>query len=177
MSNIKDALLHYLISKYLADGDGDFVAGTVLPSNKSLFDMSAEFGSGYLVTKTYANLTGYDSVDAFTVTGDVMVQIVGVVGGAITCTGGATVLNVGTTEAPTAILPAATIDNAQFANTDIWIDATPTVDCEKMANNDWFIVSHANIILFRDVDDITGGALTLYCFWRPLSSDGNVVAA
>jgi len=177
MSNVKDALLNYLIGKYIADGDGDFAAGSALPSNKSIFDAAREFGSGYLATKYYADLTGYDSEAIFEVTGDVMVQVIGVVSGAITCGSATTVLNVGTTEAPTAILPAAIMNGTLFANTDVWVDATPAVDCEIMPSNNWFIVSHSHIILFRDVDDIAGGAITFYCFWRPLSSDGNVVAS
>lgn len=80
-------------------------------------------------SKTYADLTGYDTAAAFTVTGDVIVRCWGVVGAtAITSTSGTTTLAVGTTELTTGIIPAATVDNAQFAATDVWVDASP--DCE-----------------------------------------------
>ena len=51
-----------------------------------------------VVLKTYATLSGYDTAAAFTVTGDVMCRVVGVVGATgITSTSGTTTLEVGTT--------------------------------------------------------------------------------
>lgn len=158
---------------------GGTALGTELPDSKSLYDMTRQFGNGYLVSKAYANLTGYDTAAAFTVTGDVMVRVVGVVGAtAITSTSGTTTLAVGTTELTTGILPAATINGTQFDATDVWVDSSPANDVEIMASAAWNIVGGgADIILTRSVDDITAGSLTLYCFWTPLSADGNVVAA
>ena len=131
-----------------------------------------------LVSKAYADLTGYDTAAAFTVTGDVMVRVIGVVGATgITSTSGTTTLAVGTTEISTAILAASTIDNTQFAATDVWVDSTPANDAERMTE-DWVIIGGgASIILTRNVDDITAGTLTLYCWYIPLSSNGAVVAA
>jgi len=181
--------------------------GTALPTNQSLYDVLAgangiatfpaaaaaangvsmaevsryisENQLGTLVSKAYADLTGYDDAAAFTVTGDVMVKIVGVVGAtAITSTSGTTTLSVGTTELATGVLPAATIDNTQFAATDVWVDASPANDVEIMASDAWVIVGGgADINLVRSVDDITAGALTLYCWWKPLSAGATVVAA
>lgn len=132
---------------------------------------------GRLVTKTYADLTGFDTAASFTVTGDVMVRAIGVVGAtAITSTSGTTTLALGTTEITTAILAASTIDNTQFAATDVWVDSSPANDAERMTE-DWVIIGGgADIILTRSVDDITAGSLTLYCWYKPLSSDGAVVA-
>jgi len=49
--------------------------------------------------KSYSDLTGYDTAAAFTVTGDVAVKVVGVVGStAITSTSGTTTISIGTTE-------------------------------------------------------------------------------
>lgn len=131
-----------------------------------------------LVSKAYAVLTGYDTAASFTVTGDVMVRVVGIVGAtAITSTSGTTTLAVGTTEITTAILAASTIDNTQFAATDVWVDSSPANDSERMTE-DWVIIGGgADIILTRSVDDITAGSLTLYCWWIPLSSGATVVAA
>ena len=170
--------LAYRLSQYIADGDGDFATGTALPSNKSLYDMVRAYGNGSLVSKAYADLAGYDTAAAFTVTGDVMVRVIGIVGAtAITSTSGTTTLSVGTTEAAAAIIAASDIDNAQFAATDVWVDSTPANDCEKLADGSWHIIGGgADIILTRNVDDLTAGTLTLYCWWTPLSSDGNVVA-
>ena len=131
-----------------------------------------------LVSKAYAALSGYDTAAAFTVTGDVMVRVVGVVGATgITTTSGTTTLAVGTTESTGSIIAATTMDNAQLAATDVWVDTSPTVDSERMTE-DWVIIGGgADIILTRSVDDLTAGTLTLYCQWIPLSDGASVVAA
>ncbi|MFH1972953.1 MAG: hypothetical protein ABIJ18_05770 [archaeon] len=133
--------------------------------------------NGRLVSKAYAALSGYDTAAAFTVTGDVLVRVVGVVGAtAITSTSGTTTLSIGTTESAASIIAASTIDNTQFAATDVWVDSSPANDSERMTE-DWVVVAGgADIILTRSADDLTAGTLTLYCFWIPLSSDGNVVS-
>lgn len=138
----------------------------------------SENQSTRIVSKSYADLTGFDTAAAFTVTGDVLVNVWGVVGStAITSTSGTTTLAVGTTESTTSILAASTIDNTQFAATDVWVDSSPANDSESLAERRVVIGGGADIILTRNVDDITAGSLTLYCEWKPLSSDGNVVAA
>ena len=126
--------------------------------------------------KAYADLTGYDDAVAFTVTGDVMVRVVGVVGATgITTTSGTTTLTVGTTEDVDALLPSTVMDNGDFAATDVWIDNNPEDDAQEMGTEDWVIIGGgADISLFRNVDDITAGTLTLYCWWVPLSADGDV---
>lgn len=136
------------------------------------------FQDTQLAQKVYSDLTGYDTAAAFTVTGNVAVRVFGIVGDtAITCTSGTTTLSVGTTEAPAAIIAASTIDGAQFAATDVWVDATPTDDVEVLSEG-WFIIGGgADIILTRSVDDITAGNITMYCEWKKLSSDGNVISA
>lgn len=132
--------------------------------------------------KANADLTGYDDADWFNVTGDVMVRIVGVVGDtAIACTSGTTVISVGTAEATASIIATSIVPvgAGNFAATDVWVDSTPTDDCEVMdaGVNTWHIIGGgANIRLIRDVDDITAGKLTLYCWWKPLSADGDVTA-
>lgn len=132
-----------------------------------------------LASKAYADLTGYDTAAAFTVTGDVMVQVFGVVGAtAIASTSGTTTLSVGTTEAATAIIGASTVNGSQFAATDVWVDTSPANDVEALPAAPWFIIGGgADILLTRSVDDLTQGVLTLYCLWIPLSTDGNVVGA
>ena len=134
---------------------------------------------GNLVSKSYSDLTGYDTAAAFTVTGNVLVNVVGVVGDtAIQSTSGTTTIGVGVTGAAQAIIPNSTIDNSNFAAGDAWVDASPTVPCELLAFPAWRLIGNGtDINLTRSVDDITQGSLTLYCWWLPLSTDGNVVAA
>lgn len=132
-----------------------------------------------LTSKAYADLTGFDTAAAFTVTGDVLVQCFGVVGAtAINSTSGTTTLALGTTEASGGIIAASTVNGTQFAATDVWTDASPANDVEALAAQNLHIIGGgADIILTRSVDDLTQGTLTLYCLWMPLSADGNVVAA
>jgi len=129
-------------------------------------------------TKTYSALAGYDTAAAFTVTGDVLVRVYGVVGATgITSTSGTTTLALGTTELTTGIIGASTVNNTQFAATDVWTDTTPANDVDLLSS-DWFLIGGgADIILTRSVDDITAGTLTLYCEWIGKSAGASVVAA
>ena len=165
------------LATFLASGGTSL--GTQLPASKSLYDMVRSYGEGYLVSKAYADLTGYTTLAAFTVTGDVMVKVIGVVGATgITSTSGTTTLSLGTTEAAAGIVAASTVDNTQFAATDVWVDSTPANDVELAASAAYNIIGGgADIILTGSVNDLTAGTLTLYCFWKPLSTDGAVVAA
>ena len=139
----------------------------------------SEYQSPRMAIKAYADLTGYDTAAAFTVTGDVLVRVFGVVGVTpITSTSGTTTLSVGTTETVAGLIAATTVDNSDFAATDVWVDNDPTSDCELISTTSWGVVGGgADIILTRNVDDLTAGTLTLYCEWKPLSLDGAVVAA
>lgn len=131
-----------------------------------------------IVPKTYADITSFTTAASFTVTGDVKVRVVGVVGATgITSTSGTTTLSIGTTESAASIIAASTVDNAQFAATDVWVDSSPANDSERMTE-DWVIIGGgADIILTGSADDLTAGSLTLYCEWKPLSNGATVVAA
>ncbi|HUT95297.1 MAG TPA: hypothetical protein VMY37_37935 [Thermoguttaceae bacterium] len=131
-----------------------------------------------VVLKANADLTGYDDAVWFTVTGDVLVRIVGVVGSTgITSSSGTTAFTLGTTEDPDAIIASTVVDNGDFAATDVWVDNNPEDDAQVMTATEWIVLGGgADITLFRDVDDIAAGTLTLYCYWVPLSTDGAVVA-
>jgi len=54
------------VGRFIASGGT--ALGTQLPDSKSLYDMVRQYGEGYLVSKAYADLTGYDTAAAFTVT-------------------------------------------------------------------------------------------------------------
>lgn len=132
-----------------------------------------------LVSKAFADMTGFDNTTCFTVTGNVIVQVVGVVGAtAIQSTSGTTTLSIGTAASSGGIRAATTIDNAQFAANDVWVDTTPTDDVEALSATSWYVIGGgADIVLSRSVDDITQGVLTLYCWWKALSAGATVVAA
>ena len=132
-----------------------------------------------LASKNVADLTGYDTAAVFTVTGNVMARAVGAVGAtAITSTSGTTTLSLGTTADADALLPATTVDNSDFEIGDAWTDNNPEDDASALSTTGWVVISNgADIVLTRSVDDLTAGELDLYVEWRPLSSDGAVVAA
>ena len=127
-------------------------------------DMSSGFG------------TAQSPVTLFTVTGDVLVQVFGIV--QATAVGSASdtgTLAIGTAESVAGIIAATTADGTQLAATDVWIDATPSVDLEAITNT-WFAVGGgANIILTIATNNMDAGAMEIYCLWRPLSSNGLVV--
>lgn len=138
-------------------------------------------GDARIVSKEYTDLNGYTTADAFNVTGDVAVKVFGVVGDTpLTSENNAAKLSVGTADASTAMMGDSTVNGAaNFQAGDVWCDSSPNKNCEEMLKPDWFIIGGgANIQLAKTtVNGMTGGKLTLYCWWRPLSQDGRVVAA
>jgi len=106
----------------------------------------------------------------FTVTGEVLAYIVPV---CKTLLAGATAtLEVGVTGATAALV-------AQTTATDIdadegWFAATPTL---AVANTAQYHVLGLDVIQTVGTADITSGVIDYYLFWKPLSDDGNVVAA
>lgn len=108
----------------------------------------------------------------FTVTGEVECYVVGYIDAAVT-SGGALTLEVGVAGA-TAWLIAQTVVGALLIDL-VWVDATPAVLVSEPSEK--IIANGADIIHTIRTADATAGAITYYCWWRALSSDGNVVAA
>lgn len=109
----------------------------------------------------------------FTVTGTVLVRIFGVCGLTLT-SGGTPTLEVGRTGG-TAELLAQIADATNLATDELYLDATPTTQIEAMPSR--LIISNGqDIIQTIGSATITGGSLTYYCVWAPISEDGNVVA-
>lgn len=110
----------------------------------------------------------------FTVTGDVVVRVIGV------CTtnlaGATATLEVGTTKSTASII-------AQTTGTDIdanelWHDASPDTNVEAATvAAAKFVVGGADIIETIGTANLTAGEIYYICLWRPISPDGNVVAA
>ena len=117
------------------------------------------------------NLTGdQGNHTLFTVTGDVLVTIFGV------CTtnmaGSTADFEVGVT-GNTAGLIAQIADVEDLDAGDIYQDATPEVGTVALPSPR-IIIGGLDILLKITNADVTGGVVTFYCLWRPLSSDGNV---
>jgi len=114
-----------------------------------------------------------DPTTLFTVTGDVAVVVVGVVKTTLV---GAATIEVGVTGATAAIL-AQVADATLLAVNEFWgADATPSL-AEAIAARAHGIGGGLDIIMTLGTANVTAGVIDFYCFWVPVSSDGNVVAA
>lgn len=114
----------------------------------------------------------------FTVTGVVLMQIFGVCATSITA-GGATTIELGVS-GNTAVFIAQIVDGRDLLVNEIWLDATPTTTVENvnMEANRGFIVTNGQDVSFLiGAGGLTAGKIDFYCLWKPMSSDGNVVAA
>ena len=108
----------------------------------------------------------------FTVTGDVLVTIFAKC--SVDLAGASATLEVGVTGNTASLIAQTTATDID--NGDVWRDATPAVGAEAI-NAPVAIIGGLDIIETVGTANITAGALTYYCMWVPLSSDGNVVAA
>lgn len=126
-------------------------------------------------TITFSN-TGPGAETLYTVTGDVIVKLIGVcTADLIDAAGGGTV-EVGLSGATAAII-AQTTTTAVDAR-EIWHDNSPDSEIEALSVFREYIITDGNdVILTIGTQDVDSGALVFYCFWIPLSADGNVVAA
>jgi len=106
----------------------------------------------------------------FTVTGEVEVIIIGYIDVAVA--GVNLTLEVGVAGA-TAGLIALTAVGALLIDL-LWVDAAPAVLVAKPATK--VIANGADIIHTIRTGAATAGAITYHCWWRKLSTDGNLVA-
>lgn len=137
--------------------------------------------AAYRVTQTAAFTAGAGTGDVgtfalFTVTGDVIVKILGSVTETVVEGVGGGTIEVGITGATAVIIAQAVATTLDVD--EIWHDATPDSDIEALSViAEHVIVGGADIFATIAGQNITDGTVAFYCFWTPLSSDGNVVAA
>lgn len=131
---------------------------------------------GLIASKTITYVTATTGATGattlFTVTGCVAVRVFGVCG--LTLVGAAT-LEVGISGA-TAVILAQIADATNLATDEIYTDATPTTKVEALPSQ-LIIGNGQDIIQTIGSTALTGGVLTYYCLWAPISTDGDVVAA
>ena len=107
----------------------------------------------------------------FTVTGDVLVQLFAVC--SVNLAGSSATIEAGISGNTAALIAQSTATDIDAGH--VWIDATPgSVQGLPTAQ---ILTGGTDIIQTVATANITAGALTYYCIWSPLSSDGNVVAA
>ena len=128
---------------------------------------------GFVTSKTItfdAGTTGaIGETTLFEVTGVVSIAVMGVVGG--TDLTGSGVVEVGDDTTANQFLeqePATNLDT-NF----IWNDATPSL---VGALPTTYVMSGGNVVQTISTDTVTGGTVTYYCFWVPISSNATVSA-
>lgn len=126
------------------------------------------------ITYVAATTGAIATTTLFTVTGCVAVRVFGVCTSTLTSAGAPT-LEVGISGA-TAVILAQIVDATGLATNELYLDATPTTQVEAMPSR-LLIGNSQNIIQTIGTATITGGVLTYYCVWAPISADGNLVAA
>jgi len=105
----------------------------------------------------------------FTVTGTIAVNIIGL------CT--TDLAGAGTIEIGTATSTACLCDQQSATaidNHEVWHDNILAIG--GAAANHWHVINES-VIQTIATNTVSGGILTYYCNWAPLSSDGNVVVA
>jgi len=126
---------------------------------------------------TLSNVAGSGKqgiISLFTVTGSVVVKVVGICSTNIA--GASSTIEVGTTGKTAGII-------AQSTGTDIdageiWHDAAPDSPIELSSVIKENIVANGlDIFATVATADITGGALKFICLWKPLTKDGKVTSA
>ena len=117
-----------------------------------------------------------DPLPLFTVTGDVLVRIYGVV--TVTLTNATATVSVGVTGNVGGLLPVTT--GTDMVANEIWNDATPTEVGAGLLSSvlgPYLVVNGLDINEYVATADVTAGDIYYVCLWRPMSRDGNVVAA
>lgn len=152
-----------------------------MPTLGQIQEMQAGFGPIVTKTMTFAGGTTDDPGDfdgtgnpatLFTVTGSVLMKLWGIC--SVDLVGATATVSVGTALSAAGLIASTTATNID-AN-EIWYDATPDTSIELSSVLTEKIVSQ-NVIQTVGTANITAGVITYYCMWKPLSADGNVVAA
>lgn len=130
---------------------------------------------GLTVTKSITYLTAttgaVGTATLFTVTGTVAVRVFGYCTADLTGAGATVEVGIaGNTAAIIAQTTGTNIDSAEFWNT-----ATPVTVGSFSSTN--LLLKDTNIIQTIATAAVDTGALTYFCIWAPVSSDGNVAAA
>lgn len=130
--------------------------------SRNVYDFSVDTGAQAAYTQ-------------FTVTGEVFVHIFGL------CTtdlaGAAATIELGIAGNTAALIAQTTaVDLDQY---ETWQDAVPEANpgVVDITGRSFVIANGADVIMTIATADLTAGVIDFFCFWAPLSADGNVTAA
>ena len=113
-------------------------------------------------------------VVVFTVTGDVIVSVIPICKTNLT-SAGACNAEFGTTASVAALIAATDVTTIDAG--EIWHDNASDSPIEALSVAKDYIISAGTDLTLTLSGQIDAGAITFYCYWKPLSTDGNVVAA
>ena len=123
---------------------------------------------------------GYGAADdpvIFTVTGDIMCQLIVIVDTAITSTSNDTI-EVGVTGDTACLAVQDVVDATAFAQNDVWTLDQAADTPSAVITTDWVIIPNGlDIKLTINDHDLTAGAATFILRWIPLSTDAAVANA
>ena len=145
-------------------------------ANRAIFQTNEAFQAPLAWTFAAANTGSIAQHTLFTVTGDVILSLFGIVNTTLT-SGGASTISAGGVGNVAALLGVTTATN--LADGDVWVDTTdtrvgfgPLVAAHEFVCNDGLDVT-IDILTAT----ITAGQIDFYCLYRPLESGASVVAA
>lgn len=114
----------------------------------------------------------------FTVTGQVIMRIVGVITTAVVSTGDTGTIEVGISGDTATLIAQTTVGSGSLIAKEIWHDATVDAEIELLSVAGDRIISDGNdVILTAATNNIISGVIEFYCIWTPLSTGASVVAA
>lgn len=113
----------------------------------------------------------------FTITGDVLLQVFGACD--IAAAGVSATIQLGVSGDTAAYIALTTA--ADLIANEVWIDASPTLTKEILdpaaIPRTWIVLNGQDVIMTIATADLTAGDIDFYALWRPLSTDGLVIAA
>lgn len=124
--------------------------------------------------------TANSPITLFTISGSVLMRIYGQVGAtAFTSTAGTGTLAVGVSGATTTFIGTTTANNTtNFIVNGVWFDTAPTVTQKVWPTTVnpgiWTQIANTNIILTIATNNMTAGAVVMYCDWCPISAGATV---
>ncbi len=121
---------------------------------------------------TFSNDTG--TVNLFTITGDVIVQIIPIIATTLVpnTTANVKLGIVGNTDSM--IVDSVSTD---LVARGIWVDQTPDNEIESLERIRSYIITDGNDVILTLSAQVNTGAITFYCFWTPLSTGSLVIVA
>ena|SRR3990167_6315692 len=148
-----------------------FSAAIDIDGNSKVISSNESFRLESTWTFAAATTGAVGSHTLFTVTGNVLLSVLGIVDTTLDSAGAPTI-EVGVTGNTAILIAQGTAKN--YADGDVYVDATDTRVGAAAIPSTFVINDGLDVLLKITGATLTAGVVDWYCFWRPLSSDGDV---